>query len=159
MYRTSKWFIFHKNLPTKLKFPCQNIDHLLSSNLRRYIVVGTEIEFHIYRENVKISENFTVFTSWRKYRRRNIDLYPTPPLSLSFALVQCTCMSSSVVERIRIRKDPYNFPGTWVSRIRIHKLPYSNKHNKINWKGNFNKVPYIFSLVWTYWQGKSSKDV
>ncbi len=54
---------FHQNLPTKLKFPNQKIDHLLSSNLRRYIVVGTEIEFHIYRENVKISENFTVFTS------------------------------------------------------------------------------------------------
>jgi hypothetical protein len=39
------------------------------------------------------------------------------------------------VLRIWIRSDPYYFPG-----------PYSNGHNKINWKGKFTTYAYWLSF-------------
>ncbi len=64
----------------------------------------------------------------------------------------------NAVLRIRIRKDPYNFPGSRIrdpfpgvvgSRIRdpfpgvvgsgSRSVSYSNEHNKINWKGKLTK--------------------
>jgi hypothetical protein len=53
---------------------------------------------------------------------------------------------------LRIRMDPYNFPGS-------RSISCSNEHNKINWKGKFNKVCLLVGSCRTYWQGKLSKKM
>jgi hypothetical protein len=51
------------------------------------------------------------------------------------------------VLRIRILSDPYHFPGSGSVPVSVPvgvldsgPVSFSNEHNKINWKGNFNKV-------------------
>jgi hypothetical protein len=51
--------------------------------------------------------------------------------------------------RIRNRSDPYHLPGSG-------SVSYSNEHNKINWKGKFNKKCLLVGSWQTYWQWKSS---
>ncbi len=48
--------------------------------------------------------------------------------------------------------DPYNFPGSGSvpGFLGSGSISYSNEHNKINWKGKFNKVCLLVGSWWTY---------
>jgi hypothetical protein len=49
--------------------------------------------------------------------------------------------------------DPDPFPGCLGSG----SISYFNEHNKINWRGKFNKEYLLSGSCWTCWQGKSCK--
>ncbi len=48
---------------------------------------------------------------------------------------------------IQICKDPYNFPGSGLGSVPgclgSGSISYSNEHNKINWTGKFQSMPFL----------------
>jgi hypothetical protein len=70
----------------------------------------------------------------------------TPPPPLIF-------FPSTAVLRIRIRiivEDPDTDPSFGCIGSGSGTISYSNEHNKINWKGKFNKEYLLYRSCWTY---------
>ncbi len=113
-----------------------------------------------------LSDMFKFLNTWTWNRRSSnkwnfsqvsikikIELITQTPDTFQTALLKTMLRCCGSVRIRIIFQDPEFVPRCLGSG----SINYSNEHNKINWKGKFNKVGLLVGSCWTYWQGKSMK--